>query len=339
MSRTTRFCSGVACLALAVAIGVACLALLNWPTQRASYLKGAGAIAAPSTLGEPGAITHKSDFDTSLKMEALRLAHQFKPFVPCPRTTKGGNWTQFCSCHEEGGSTADPGYHCFFPIHGHILRISEPMGSFMGAFVARELVEKGGYSSMFGLHLNAGDVVLDVGANLGIVSIIMAKLYPGVRIVSLEANPSTYRFLERNVVMNSVEANIIHMNRALAKKDNQSVQIGACELAGHNGVKSSIMRRPSGKCRTADVTTISFEKILSKFNISTIAFLKMDCEGCEVDALPQIPEGLVAHAVGECHSHYFKSAPKALLQKCVDLLGECHGGRCKTLGHHRPQSP
>ena len=53
------------------------------------------------------------------------------------------------------------------------------------------------------LLLHHGDVVLDVGANVGVVSIWLAKLYPGIRIIAIELDPTNFRFMLWNLHRNN----------------------------------------------------------------------------------------------------------------------------------------
>ena len=53
------------------------------------------------------------------------------------------------------------------------------------------------------LPLHRGDVVLDVGANVGVVSTWLAKLYPGIRIIAIELDPTNFRFMLWNLHRNN----------------------------------------------------------------------------------------------------------------------------------------
>jgi FkbM family methyltransferase len=53
--------------------------------------------------------------------------------------------------------------------------------------------------------LREGDCFVDVGANIGLYSSVVARL-PGVKVVALEANPDTYRRLEENALTHHFEA-------------------------------------------------------------------------------------------------------------------------------------
>jgi len=60
-------------------------------------------------------------------------------------------------------------------------------------------------------YLRSGDVVVDVGANIGTLSLAASRAVgPTGTVYSLEAHPRTYRFLNRNLAINHVKNVITH---------------------------------------------------------------------------------------------------------------------------------
>jgi hypothetical protein len=53
-----------------------------------------------------------------------------------------------------------------------------------------------------GIDFAPGDVMIDVGANLGIVSAYVARRFPGVAVYAYEPVPDSFRILERNLEAN-----------------------------------------------------------------------------------------------------------------------------------------
>ena len=53
-----------------------------------------------------------------------------------------------------------------------------------------------------GIKFEPGDVVLDIGANEGLFSIMLAKLYPYLRIIAFEPVPRTFFQMIRNIGLN-----------------------------------------------------------------------------------------------------------------------------------------
>ena len=126
--------------------------------------------------------------------------------------------------------------------------------------------------------LNDDDIVIDIGANVGLVSIFLAKKNPNVKIYSYEAHPYTYKNLVKNVELNSV-TNVITNNLAVYSIDNEMLEIS---LDVKNTGSSSCFKKDSGFL-VETVPTICLDSIITNNNIKKIKFLKVDCEGAEFD--------------------------------------------------------
>ncbi len=130
------------------------------------------------------------------------------------------------------------------------------------------------------IELNDGDVIVDIGANVGIVSIYLAKRFPNVKILAYEAHPHTYSNFLKNIEANNVK-NIIPHNLAVYSKDNETLDI---TLDVINTGSSSCFKNDEGQI-TETIPTISLDTIITNNNISSIRYLKIDCEGAEFDIL------------------------------------------------------
>ena len=128
-----------------------------------------------------------------------------------------------------------------------------------------------------------GDVVIDIGANVGSVSLYIAKKYPNVKIYSYEAHPINYENLIRNIKHNNI-TNIVAHNLAVSHTDGNLVNI---TLSPNNTGSSSIFKstKTDSEFLNFDVETISLDTIISTNDIKKVKFLKIDCEGSEFDIL------------------------------------------------------
>lgn len=128
-----------------------------------------------------------------------------------------------------------------------------------------------------------GDVVIDIGANVGSVSLYIAKKYPNVKIYSYEAHPINYQNLIRNISHNNI-TNIVAHNLAVSHTDGDLVNI---TLSPNNTGSSSIFKsaKTDNEFLNFNIETISLDTIISTNNIEKVKFLKIDCEGSEFDIL------------------------------------------------------
>jgi FkbM family methyltransferase len=133
------------------------------------------------------------------------------------------------------------------------------------------------------MNFEDGDVVVDIGANVGSVSLYIAKKYPNVKIYSFEAHPINYKNLIRNIESNNI-TNIVAHNLAVSHADNELINI---TLSPNNTGSSSIFKssKTDSELLNFEVNTICLDTIISTNNIKKIKFLKIDCEGSEFDIL------------------------------------------------------
>ena len=60
--------------------------------------------------------------------------------------------------------------------------------------------------------------VIDVGANLGFSSIMVASRLPRSRVIAIEANPVLFRVLQWNIRVNNVTENVWPLNIAISRE-------------------------------------------------------------------------------------------------------------------------
>jgi len=129
--------------------------------------------------------------------------------------------------------------------------------------------------------LRPGDVFLDVGANIGVVSILVAgAVGPEVTVHALEPEPENYRALGKNIAANGMDRVTAH-EVALGAASGPSV----LHVAGESGTGSHslVTGDRSGS------TPIPIEVIRGDAFVSTLArtpaVIKIDVEGAELDVL------------------------------------------------------
>ena len=104
-----------------------------------------------------------------------------------------------------------------------------------------------------GLEIKEGDVVLDLGASIGLFS-LLALEKKAKKIISFESNKETYQYLKEN-----------------CKKYKKITPVNA--FVCHRNVKVTD--------KNGFIETIDLKKIIEKFKLSKIDFLKLDIEGFE----------------------------------------------------------
>lgn len=152
-----------------------------------------------------------------------------------------------------------------------------------------------------GIEFRDGDVIVDVGANEGIFSIMMAKLFPKTRVIAIEPIPKTVATLSKNIVLNS----------AL----NVEVFPYCVSMPGQKAVKFIVSKDFSGgstsKCTfnpehhyEVEVPAFSLNQVFDMLSIVRCRLMKMDIEGAEYEALyPSSVLEVTDYFTGELHTN------------------------------------
>lgn len=116
------------------------------------------------------------------------------------------------------------------------------------------------------------DVVLEVGACIGFISNLVAKIVDSENLVVVEANPEAIPLLQRNMFLNGNEFRII--NGLVTKGSKGKIYISKSKLSSKTNMKNY------DKCY--DVERLDIEELLAETKAN---FLVMDIEGEEYDVL------------------------------------------------------
>ncbi len=123
------------------------------------------------------------------------------------------------------------------------------------------------------LKLDKNPTIIDIGANIGVFSIRVAKRYSESRIFSYEPLDKTFKVLEDNIVLNNLN-NTKAFNLAISDKRGKiKFHINKKNLGA-----SSIIKKSGDQI---EVKSITLNDIFKINKISRCDLLKLDCEGAE----------------------------------------------------------
>lgn len=125
--------------------------------------------------------------------------------------------------------------------------------------------------------LRPGDTVVDVGANIGYYSLLASRLVgAGGRVVAVEASPSIFKALERNLLLNRC-GNVRALNLAVSDRaERVEVYRGP---DGNRGMTSIVMQEGLSFEATIDAKTLP--QILRDDEVARTRIFKIDVEGAE----------------------------------------------------------
>ena len=128
----------------------------------------------------------------------------------------------------------------------------------------------------FLLHfLKKDDLFLDIGANVGVYSLLASGIKQA-QTIAIEPVPTTFNFLQKNIVLNQLNKTITSLNIGLADKN------GNLYFTSDGDTNNHVTDTKTDKSIEVDVKTLDTitENILT---VDTI--IKMDVEGFEIKVL------------------------------------------------------
>ena len=145
----------------------------------------------------------------------------------------------------------------------------------------------------FEIHSN--DVIIDIGAHIGIFTIYASQFCNNGKIYSFEPVRENYDLLLNNIKLNNSEQ-VKPFNLAVSNtNDDVTIYI--------NDDKAAHSIFPSSES-SINVKSITLQNIFEENNINHCNFLKLDCEGAEYEILCNLPTKYfkkIDKIVMECH--------------------------------------
>jgi len=131
--------------------------------------------------------------------------------------------------------------------------------------------------------LRKGDIFIDVGANMGLMSIFASKVLDNNGIVySFEPEPETFMILKKNIEINLIK-NIRIYNIGLGEKKSKSY-IYTNPYAGR-GSASLVKTLSQNDSKRYEVYIETLDNFILEHNVTDVKMLKIDVEGWELQVL------------------------------------------------------
>ncbi len=191
-------------------------------------------------------------------------------------------------------------------VGGINLTISDYPGSKAIDIISSE-INQGDYR-LGVIDFQPGDVVIDIGAHVGIISIYLAKKYPGIKVYAYEPIPENHRAFVENIKANDVQN--VELEWAAITSDGRDIRMIANlpDNTGGGTAQLKDMLLPNHSYYE-DIYSIDAGSLINRFK--KIKLLKIDCEGSEHEILHSLyPEDFakIEYLRGEFHINNYLTA-------------------------------
>ncbi|QRN83407.1 FkbM family methyltransferase [Chloroflexota bacterium] len=170
------------------------------------------------------------------------------------------------------------------------------------------------FYTKYGVAVQEGWMVVDIGAGVGDFSILAAYSHPSVRVIAYEPFAGSFELLGKNIATNRIE-NIFPFEQAVWSER------GMVTLDQSTGeplqISSNHVDEAEKSGGSRGVSAISLQDVLDKQTVERIDLLKLDCEGAEYPILMGASNETLAkvdriimeyHDLDEEHNHMTLSA-------------------------------
>lgn len=130
--------------------------------------------------------------------------------------------------------------------------------------------------------LGPAPLILDVGANIGVASLVLAQI-PGSTVVAFEPLPANATWLRENLARNGAD-NVDVVVKAMTAHDGTALFRAMPDL----NVGGQVWDGASAEAGLVTVATVSLRTALAPYQGRDVALIKLDCEGGEYEIVEQL---------------------------------------------------
>ncbi|MFZ0293503.1 MAG: FkbM family methyltransferase [Candidatus Sulfotelmatobacter sp.] len=175
-------------------------------------------------------------------------------------------------------------------------------------------------------HVVAGDTVYDIGANVGYVSLSLARrVGPTGRVIAFEPIPSSAGAFRQNIEINGI-TNVRLLNVAASDQSGDAV----IRMTGNSATASLVWHRNEPSATELHVRTEAIDELVEAGEFGRPTFVKIDVEGAEGSVLRGMRRTIAA-----ARPVLFVECSDAGREQAWQLLGELNY-RCHSAITGRP---
>lgn len=149
-------------------------------------------------------------------------------------------------------------------------------------------------------------ILIDVGANVGLYSLYAAKLNSGFKVIAVEPAEQNYRELKRNIELNTLNNQITPVPCALSSENGESRLSSVDQRVGSSGAQLDSSKVIGERIEVRTIDSLVAESCQSPSAAKSVA-VKIDTDGNEFDVLLGTAVALKERAIHsilvETHPH------------------------------------
>ncbi len=133
-------------------------------------------------------------------------------------------------------------------------------------------------------YCKQGGVVIDIGAHIGLFSVVASKVAgENGKVYAFEPSPTTYAFLQKTIQLNNANKLIETFQKAVSSAEGSTkFYISDDVIDNSNSLVSYLDDR---KLKGIDIILTTVDKFTEEKKIKQLSFIKIDVEGAEYDTL------------------------------------------------------
>ena len=165
-----------------------------------------------------------------------------------------------------------------------------------------------------GFDINDSDIVIDIGAHIGLFALFASQFCKQGKIFCFEPIKENYELLVENINSNKIK-NIIPFNFAVSKESDSVKIFLNDDYSGHSMFLETN--------NFVIVKSKSLLDIFSENNIQECNFLKLDCEGAEYDIINSLPSDFLNKIKKSVIEYHLADTHPKLLEQLIKKLRKC----------------
>ena len=166
------------------------------------------------------------------------------------------------------------------------------------------------------VKVSIDDIIVDIGANYGVFS-LYSQMFKPKKVYSVEPIKSTFENMKKNLS----KYGVFCINKAISN-ENGFGKFALTNVNGNNFLLKNIDGyHPSEMIDEEIVETITIDQLISDYEIPYIDFLKVDCEGGELDLFQTINKNYLKNNIKKIALEYHSMSIRDVVTEILTSNG------------------